>query len=143
MLEHLINHHGLTNSAVDHSSQPPEFKFWHGHLWRVFHLSLRLVTHFNTLCTKVAVKHRLYVKSSCNEILLLKLRLFYAGVFLKSINLNVCVPSVLLSAHLAYGVHQSGHKTSMIIIFCVVHSSLIDLQPRPGILFNYISDHTT
>jgi len=35
---------GLTGSALDHRSLPPEFEPRRGHIWRVFHLRLRFVT---------------------------------------------------------------------------------------------------
>jgi len=35
---------GLTSRTVGHISQPSEFKSQHGHVWRVFHLSLHLIT---------------------------------------------------------------------------------------------------
>ena len=35
---------GLTGSALDHRSLPPEFDSQHGHIWRVFHLWLRFIT---------------------------------------------------------------------------------------------------
>jgi len=35
---------GLTVIVVDHISQPPEFKSPRGHVRRLFHLSLRLIT---------------------------------------------------------------------------------------------------
>ena len=55
-------------SALDRRSQSPEFEPRHRHIWRVFHLWLRLIT--------------------------------FGG----------------RSAHLAYSVHKSGRKTSIIII---------------------------
>ena len=36
--------HDLNSRALGYRSQPPEFKSWRGHVWRVFHLSLRLIT---------------------------------------------------------------------------------------------------
>jgi len=56
---------GLTDSALDHRSLPPEFEFWCGHIWMVFYLWHCLIT--------------------------------FGGC----------------SAHLAYHVHKSGHKTSI------------------------------
>jgi len=35
---------GLIGSALDHRSLPPEFESRVGHIWRVFHLSLRFFT---------------------------------------------------------------------------------------------------
>ena len=35
---------GLTGSALDHGSLPTEFEFWHGDIWRVFHLWPRFIT---------------------------------------------------------------------------------------------------
>ena len=35
---------GLTGSALDHGLLPPEFESRRGHIWRVFHLSLRFIT---------------------------------------------------------------------------------------------------
>ena len=70
-----------SGSVLDHRSLPPVFKSWRGHIWRLFRLSLRLIT--------------------------------FGG----------------RSAHLAYLVHKSGRKTSIII-----NQSIIIIQhatPRP------------
>ena len=60
--------HRSSGSALDHRSLPPVFESRRGHIWRLFRLSLRLIT--------------------------------FGG----------------RSAHLAYLVHKSGRKTSIIII---------------------------
>jgi len=36
--------HGLNGSALDHRSLPPRFQSWHGHIGRVVHLRLCLIT---------------------------------------------------------------------------------------------------
>ena len=58
-----------SGSVLDHSSLPPVFESRRGHIWRLFRLSLRLIT--------------------------------FGG----------------RSAHLAYLVHKSGSKTSIIILY--------------------------
>ena len=35
---------GQVGSALDHRLLPPELEYWHGHIWRVFHLWLRFIT---------------------------------------------------------------------------------------------------
>ena len=59
-----------SGSVLDHRSLPPVFESRRGHIWRLFHFWLRLIT--------------------------------FGG----------------RSAHLAYHVHKSGRKTSIIIMIC-------------------------
>ena len=68
---------GLVGITYDYRSLPPEFEFWHGHIWRVFHLWFHLIT--------------------------------FGG----------------RSAHLAYHVHKSGHKTSIIITITILIHVLV------------------
>jgi len=46
MPEHHFQGHplGLIGSELDHWSLPPEFEYWRGHIWKVFHLWLRFIT---------------------------------------------------------------------------------------------------
>jgi len=65
-----------SGSVLDYRSLPPVFKSRRGHIWRLFCLSLRLITFGSR------------------------------------------------SAHLAYLVHKSGRKTSIIIIIIIKHNTL-------------------
>ena len=75
----LLFFRGLTCSALDHRSLPPEFEFRRGHIWRVYHLSLRFIT--------------------------------FGG----------------RSAYLAYHVHKSGRKSSIVNHHQSINQNLVDV----------------
>jgi len=102
---------GLTGSALDHRSLPPEFESRCGHIWKVLVSSL---TSLHYLWTRVppwssgsVLDHRSLppvFESQCGHIW----RLFRLSLHL----ITFGGPS----AHLAYLLHKSGHKMLVIII---------------------------
>ena len=67
---HIGHRFGLTGSALDHGTLPPEFESRRGHIWRVFHLLLRFITyHVHKSGRKTSlVNHHIHIQTTLDDV---------------------------------------------------------------------------